>query len=176
MAIEIIPKPKNKAPRWLIIFLASSIIIFLAVVSSYLYFEITARGLSKKIEERKEALSEIPSPEQKALEEDLLLKEAKINIYGNLLSSHEKSDNVFNFLESICHPKVWFSEFNFNSDEKTVSIKGTAENFTAMAQQMFIFRSQELLKSITLSELSLGEEGGVDFSLQVTLDPQIYYK
>ena len=174
MAIEIISKHQKKSPSWMIALFIFSLIAVLFVLGAYLYLEMSNRRLSGKIEETREALSRIPNPEQKAMEEELLLHEAKINSFSSLLSEHRKTLNIFDFLQSVSHPKVWFSDFKFDSEKNTISVSGKADSFIAVGQQIIILKGQEFLKDIILSKLSMGEKGGVDFDIQLTLNPRIY--
>ena len=172
MAIEITPTQKIKTPVWTIIILLISGVALMALGASYLYLYTTSNKISKEIEEKKQAL--IDTPAEKALAENFLFLEKKINNFGNLLSQHQKTFNVFGFLEKICHPQVEFSDFTFNSKDGTVLIKGLAENFVVLGQQILIFKAQQGLKKINFSEISMGEKGKVTFSLQLTVDPQIF--
>lgn len=175
MAIVVTPKPKIKAPIWIIVLLAFAIVAILGFLVSYFYLDRSIKKISEKIEEKERALKEIPSEEQKAMEDELLLYEAKIDGFGELLSEHKKTLNIFNFLERVCHPKIWFSKFNFDSGKGVIDVSGEAEGFIAVEQQILILKREiSFLENINLSEISMGEEGGVTFTLRLTLDPQIF--
>lgn len=170
MAIEIIPKPK-KRPSWAIILFAVCIVLLLGLAGTYYYFYKSSEKLSQEIQEKEMALRKTSS--ERALEEELLLYEAKINTFDGLISAHKKPLNIFNFLQDICHPDVWFSDFDFNSAKKTVIVSGKAKSFTALGQQLLILKAVANLENVNLSEISIGEGGGVDFALQLTFEPQI---
>ncbi len=172
MAIEIAKKPKLKGPLWLYILMMAGIVLALGLAGTYFYFFKVGKDISQQIEGIDQALKK--TPEEKELENTLLSREKKIEDFQELLSKHKKVLNVFNFLQEKTHPQVWFSEFDFSGKEKTVSLFGTANSFTTVGQQILIFREEEFLKNVKLSELSMGEEGDIGFSLQLTFDPQIF--
>ena len=172
MAIEIEKKSKLKGPLWLYILMVVGVVLALGLAGTYFYFFKVGKDISQQIEEMDQALKK--TSEEKELENTLLSKEKKVEDFQELLSKHRKVLNVFNFFQEKTHPKTWFSEFDFSGKEKTVSLSGTADGFIAVGQQILILREEELLKNIKLSGLSMGEEGKIEFSLQLTLDPQIF--
>ena len=66
MAIEIVPKPKIKIPRWVFIALVVFVILLLGFAISYFVFDKSSKKLSQEIQEKEKAL--IKTPLEKALE------------------------------------------------------------------------------------------------------------
>lgn len=172
MAIEFIPKPKAKIPSWTVIVFVICGILLLGGGGSYFYLIHSSKKISEEIQERTGAL--MKTPEEAALEEELLLEERKINSFVDLISARQKTVNLFDFLEKTCHPKVWFSNFGFNSQEEIVNVKGKTTSFVALGQQILIFRKEPILKKINLTEVSMKDGGEIEFSLQLTFDPQVF--
>jgi len=172
MAIEITPKPKFRIPKWVSVVLAVFIILLLFFVVSYFYLHNSLGKISQKIEEKDKAL--LKTPAEKELEKEVLLKEQRVNNWAQLILSHRKPGNIFNLLEKTTHPSVVFSEFEFDSAKNLVEIKGSAEDFTALGQQILILKGEKDIKKITLSEVSIAKGGGIDFSLQLTFDSQFF--
>ena len=171
MAIEIIPRPKIKKFSWPVILLTICLILLLGLAGTYYYLYDSSKKLSQEIQEKEKALIETDS--ERTLKEELLSIEGKINTFSKLLSRHKKPLNIFNFIEETCHPDVWFSGFNFDSTKAIVIVSGQAKSFVVLGQQLIILKEVENLKDINLSGISIGEEGGVDFTLQLTFEPQI---
>ncbi len=172
MAIEISKKTTIKGPIWLYVLLAVGIVLVLGLGGTYAYFYFQGKNMSQRITEISQKLQK--TEEEKALENDLLSKEKKIEDFKKLLSGHKKIINVFNFLQERTHPQVWFSNFNFEGSGGSVSVEAKAKNFEAAGQQLLTLRKESILKTINLSELSTGEQGGVVFSLNLTFDSQIF--
>jgi len=174
MAIEITPTPRVRVPIWAVVVGAVACFAILALVGTYIYFTFSIKDLDNKIQKVENELNKIPTAEEKAKEEILLLYEAKISAYKDLLSKHKKTENVFKLLEGLSHPGVWFSEFSFNTEKRAVTVSGTAKDFVALEQQLLIFKKEPLIENVTLSEISMGKEGGADFSLNLTIDSQVF--
>lgn len=172
MAIEITPKIKVKEVFWPSTFLIVCIILIVIFAGSYFFFVLSSKKISEDIESKERAI--IKTPSERLLEEEILVYESKINSFKNLLVKHKKATNVFGFLEEISHPNILFKDFDFNSSENTVRLSGEADDFISLGQQLFILKEVDVLKNVNLSEITMSEEGWVNFSLQLTLDPRIY--
>ncbi len=172
MAIEIAKKPKLKGPFWLYLLLVIGVVLVLGLGGSYLYFYLTGKTVEQEIGELSRQLEKTEG--EKELENDILAKEKRIEDFKNLLAKHKKVLNVFNFIQERTHPKIWFSDFNFETGKAVVSVSAESDDFEFVGQQIMTLREEDILKKINLSELSTGEEKGVDFSLQLEFDPQIF--
>jgi len=173
MAIEITPKQELKVPIIQIIFLGICAVLLIAFFASYFYFDRSIKQISQKIQEKN--LAAVPLDNAiKEKENELLPAKQKIDDFGKLLSEHKKPLNIFAFLERICLPNVWFSNFNFSFGEGGLTVSGETDSFITLEQQILIFKKEPLVKNVTLSGISIGEEGGADFSFLITFDPQIF--
>ncbi len=177
MAIEIVSRPKVRTPFWATAIFIFSIIILVGFAASYFYFEQSSKNISQQIQEKDNAIRE--TPEEKAQREDLTAKAKKISYFAELLTNHKNPENVITFVQKLCHPQVWFSDFSFSTKDLTIAMKGRSANFVTLGQQLLILeilQKNNVLKNINLSGVSMSEQGGVGavgFSLQLTLDPQI---
>lgn len=149
------------------------LIAVLFVASSYAFLYFSSEDISRKIDERNQKL--IETAEEKALKKELSGYEFKINTFKSLLENRGKTLNVFSFLEQVCHPDVWFKNFNYDSSKSSVSISATTKDFIVLAQQLIILKQhQDILTKITLSNLSRDPKEGVNFSLDLVFAPQIF--
>lgn len=172
MAIEIIQKPESKKDLWAVILFIVCLVLIFALAGSYLYFLIYSKKISQDIENKKSLISR--SPSEQTLEKKIISYESKINVFGRLLFEHKKTSAVFFLIEKNSHPDVWFSDFNFDVGSNTVVVSGQTKSFTSLGQQISILENMEIFKKVNLSEISIGEEEGVDFSLQLTFDSRIF--
>jgi predicted DNA binding CopG/RHH family protein len=173
MAIEIISKPKTKKFTWAKILLTIDVVLILASGGIYLYLNISSKQTSKKINEERDEISLLVSS-NKELEKKALFYEKKINDFSKLFSEHQETSKIFTFLEKKTHPNIRFSKFDFSADKLSVTVSGEAKSFIDVGQQLLILKEEKSLKNINLSGLSLGEKGGVLFSLQLTFDSQVF--
>lgn len=171
MAIEITQKVKIKIPAWLVILLIVELLLIIILVISYLYFIFSSEKMEKIL---------IKTPQEVNLEQDIAAKETelkllktKIDTFAQLLEKHQKTANLFSFLEKVCLPDVWFSKFDFSSEALTIS--GHTKDFVSLGQQILAFQAEPVVKEVKLSEISLVPKGGVDFSLSIKLSPTIFY-
>jgi len=172
MAIEVAPKAKIQAPFWSIAVLVIAVILGLILAGSYFYFQAKQADLEEELKftaSEKALRSEIAEKES-----DLALYSDKIGTFKVLLDKHMKVGNVFGLVQDICLPTVWFSTFDFQAKQNQIKVSGEADGFITIGQQVLLLKENDFFKKVSLSELSMGEEGGVSFSLLLTVDPQVY--
>lgn len=172
MAIEIIPKPKVKKAPLINVLLYLCLILLIVFVISYFILDNYQKKLDKELSDLEKALER--TPEEQNLEEELLGYQKKIRNFGALLNYHQAPRSLFNFLEKITHPKVWFSKFSLDLETSTVNISGQTDSFETLGQQIIILRKEELIEGLNLAGISISREGEIGFDLQLTFDPQIF--
>jgi hypothetical protein len=128
--------------------------------------------MSSKLSKIEESLKK--TTEEQKLEQRLLNYQKKVRDFGVLLDYHLPPRNIFDFLEKITHPKVWFSSFSFNLEENKVSLSGQTDTFITLGQQIIILRNQDFIKDIDLSDISIDKDGKVGFNLQVSFNKEIF--
>lgn len=173
MAIEITPRVKLKLPIWIISLGVLTILLVIAFLGSYLYLFISINSMSKQIEEKQPILAPLEENIRNK-EEELIPLSEKIDSFAKLIQGHKKSLNIFNFLEQICLPNVWFSDFDFSSKAGEVTVSGETDNFVSLEQQIIILRQEPFVKNLSISEASISEEGKVVFIFLITFDPQVF--
>ena len=173
MPIEIIPKKREIVPPWQILVFVISIIILLGSVLFYLFLLNQEKKYKSKIDEiRAEILKE-----QKEREKDI--KEVseindRISTFSKIGQSHLFLSKVFEILSKTTHPKVFYTAFDLNPEKNNLSISGLTENFFTLAQQILLFKENEMVKEIEISKISKTKEGKVDFSLNLILKEEIF--
>lgn len=175
MAIEIIPKPKEGRP-----YIAKSILFYLVMgllvieISGYFVLDFYQDKSEKEIHQLGVALSEARTEEIKDLERKVLEDKERIDDFASLLDFHKRGSKFFSFLESLCHPRVFFSGINLDVKGDKVSLSGKAESFQVLGQQISILKEQRIINNVYLSGLSLGKAGEVNFSLSFSINPQMF--
>lgn len=183
MAVEIIPKPTEKTPFLANIFLFVSIALLLAVVLAYFVLSAFVKETNQTIQRLEEDMAREKTPQNLALKEEVLDYQKKIEDFSFLFNAHEAGSSVFSYLESISHPKVWFSSFSLSSDgvEHDVVVGGEADSFQSLGQQLLIFKKEELIQDVTLSGVSFAreketaiQEVPVNFTFSLLLSSEIF--
>ena len=65
------------------------------------------------------------------------------------------------------HPKVTFLSMNVDTSRHTMQLKGTAESFSVLDEQLAVFKAREEPDSLSLTNLQLGQQGKVNFQMEV---------
>lgn len=175
MAIEIIPKEITKPSRWQITLLYFSIFLLLVAILGYFalnYYFI--KKADQEFQRLNDELTKARTPERVAIEKEVLDYQEKIEDFSSLILGYKKSSNFFDFIESITHPKVSFSELNLNPTTNQAGLSGRTDSFQALGEQLLIFQNAELIRSLTLSGIGVREEGKIDFNFNLSLDPILF--
>ena len=174
MAIQIVPKDIAKKPFWLNILFYFSLVLLIGLSASYFTLNYFIQKADQRIQELDEELEKAKTPEEIALEGEVLGYQEKIGDFSVLIKDHRFNSNLFSFLENLTHPKVWFSNFTLDSEIKKVKISGETESFQTLGQQLIIFQNEEHIKKVDLSNIALGERGKIEFDFDLLLDPKIF--
>lgn len=171
--VEIIPKPAEKAPLWLQILSDFLIFLLIGVIISYFALGWLEKKSENYLQNLEEKISQARTPEIIALEKEVLDYQKKIEDFAKIFEQHKLNSKFFQFLEERTYPKVFFSKFNLNSQTLKVSLSGQADNFLSLGYQLQILEKEPLLKEINLSKISLAREGGIEFDLELILNPKM---
>jgi hypothetical protein len=171
MSIEIVPKPKLQVKTLPLIILGALAILFIAGLVSYFIFSWLSGKTADEIAQGRQGIEK--TKEETALEDKILAASVNIENFKGLVSQRKNILNVFSFISAKCHPKVWFSSFDFNAGKAEVSLSGFAADLVALEQQSKIFQEEALIKNVKLSGVSLSADGEIPFNFSITLDPKV---
>ena len=172
--IEIIPKPAAKLPLWQNILFYFSIAVLIASFLSYFVLDNFIKNSQKILQELGETLAREKTGSQLLLEEEVFNYQKKIADFSQLLQSHLFTSKTLGLLERNSHPKIWFSQYNLDSTKGILALSGEAEDFSVLGQQLLIFKKEPLIKGLDLSNISVGKKGRVEFTLNLSLAPQLF--
>ncbi len=168
--IKIIPKEKPETPKSVKVSFIVSVVLLIILIS----FGVTFKVINSKMEKEKVKLGrELATFEAKKWERDLMLKAEKINSFSFLLARHTIASNFFDFLKKFCHKEVQFSGMNLNLSEHMVQLTGLADNYTALSQQILIFRKAKEIQGLKISDVNLDREGKVNFNISLVFSPNL---
>lgn len=174
MAIEIIPKPKIEVPAREDILFVLSLVLLILSLGAFFGLNYYQKKNSKTLRDLEEILTREKTKEEITLEQKVLEIKEKIEKISLLLPSHKKSSNFFSFLERVTHPKVFFGDLELKPEKGRVELQGKAEDFRILGQQLSIFKKEELIENTNLLRASIGEEGGIEFSINLSLKSEIF--
>ena len=176
MPIQIIPRPEERKPVLPeVLFYFSLALVVIAAASYFILANMLQKTGSSILAIDKE-MAELDSSPVRQLEVKIMEYQKKINDFSRLIGGYKYSSQIFPFIEGLSHPDLSFSDFNASIDSNTVSVSGTAQSFQTVAQQLMIFRNDKLIKDVALTEVSLGEKGGIPFAFDLVLAPGVFIK
>jgi len=166
MAIEISPRIKIKVPVWTIIVGVILLILLISLFVVYFYLASSLKKMSKELEEKNIVVVSLEEGIA-TKEENLKLIDEKIDDFNELLAEHKKTLDIFTFLGRTYLPSIWFSDFDLDSNTGKVNISGQADSFATLEQQISILKQEPVLISSNIAEISIDEEGIINFSLSL---------
>lgn len=172
--VEIIPKPVKEIPRWQKILFYSSIVFTALLILALFILGSIQRDSQYYIQSLEEKLSEGKTPQRMALEKQVLDYKAKIDNFSPYMAQHVISSNLFEFLESKTHPRVFFSEISSRPRDSKVILSGLTDSFLSLGQQVLILNEEPSVESLELKNVSLSVGGGIGFSLEILLNVEIF--
>ncbi len=176
MAIQLVPKSSQGAEskvtgKEVVYYLLLGLALF--VTFSFLYLHFVGSKMDKETVAIERKLLESRSGEFEELERSILKAETKVSLFSKFLDSHKKNSFFFDYLSTLCHKEVFFTHLNLNADNATAELDGKTEDFARLRQQILILRSEEEIKEVKLKSVSINQERGIDFSLNLSFDSSI---
>ena len=172
--MEIIPKYTKKLLPWQNILFYFSLFLLIAVIFGYFFLISLENKSLTALQDLEEEIAKTGTKEERALEVGVFANQREIKDFSILLSEHQKASNFFDLLERACHPGVWLTDLELNLKASKAVVSGKSLDFQTVGQQLFILQGQSSIRDINLSDLSIGEDGGTEFTLSFSLDPKIF--
>jgi len=171
--VEIIPKEVPKLPGWLNILFYFSLILLVSAIASYFSLNNSLKKSQEELSNLELLLLQEITFEKFNLEKEIFKDKSKIEDFSYLIDQHLESSKIFNILEKISHPKVWFLNFDLNSQKGVLELSGEAQNFESLGQQILILNEEKSIKDTNLKNISITKEGKVGFNISLSLEPEI---
>jgi len=174
MAIEIVPKEKIKVPLKENLLFYLSLILFIFSLATSFFLDYCQKKNFDILEEIEMILIKEKTKEEIRIEQKMLGVKKKIEDFSFLLSSHKKNTNFFKFLEKTTHPRILFHDLILETEEGKVNLSGKTENLKILGQQLLIFNREQFIEKAELLNTKIGKEGGIEFSIELSLNPEIF--
>lgn len=176
MAFKIISKKETERKPWLDWVFYFCLFLLIISVLSYFVLEYSLKSAEEELKNLKSEISEQRGEKNSQLKEKLLLNQKKIDDFSEILKEHKLTSQVFTLIENSTHPKISFVDFDFNSANSGLMFSGQTSNFKTLAEQLLILQREENIENIEISNISLTDEGNIDFSLDITLNSKVFIK
>jgi Tfp pilus assembly protein PilN len=175
MAIQIIPKERERPALWLSLLLYLSVFLLVATAGSYFFLINLQQKTEREYMSLEQQLSELKNSKEAVLGQEIADHKKKIDNFFSIFENRLYTSQVLPLIEKLAHPKVFFSILRAGTDGK-ITISGATENFQTLGQQMAIFQGEKLVKETTLSNSFLNEAGKTEFVFDLLLDPEVFIK
>ncbi|MEK7187818.1 MAG: hypothetical protein AAB691_03155 [Patescibacteria group bacterium] len=143
--------------------------IYLGIQFGYKpYLENQIAGLEKEIADFSK---QVPERDQ----DELISFYSQLDNLSTLLKKQSMPSKSFSWLEENTNVNVQLVSFVFNGTNKTMTLGGQARSIVNLGEQLNRFKSQSLVKSSQLTQLSLDQKSGVwTFSITLTMTPSFF--
>ncbi|MBI4359055.1 MAG: hypothetical protein HY577_00480 [Candidatus Nealsonbacteria bacterium] len=176
MDVDLIPKKPVEKPLWqTILFYLSFIFLFISLLSLF-FLNRSNKSANLEIEKINQELNRERTTEEISLEKDVLRAQKRIAGFSLLASQRKPLSLVFDQVEKLVHPQVFFTNLNFNAKENKLWLGGKADNFQVLGQQARLFREEPLIRESSLEQAGIGKQGGVEFEFEIFFDPKVFQK
>ena len=157
--------------------LLPAVLVLILILAGIFYgsLKFYKASLKKRNQELQERIQENKKRKAELQKEEVFNFQGKIDILEELLKKHLYWTTFFRFLEESTMPKVYFTNFSADVSDNQVNLEGITPSLSALAQQIVVFKTQELVEEVKLLNLNFVEEG-IKFSISLKISPQAWQK
>lgn len=155
--------------------LASMILMVIAIIGAGATFGYQY-ALNSIRDKKAEELAAAEASISRATIDEFLRLHNRLNVSQEILNEHLAISQFLDVLEGLTVNPVVFNTLTLTMNEKGVAevkMAGTAKTFNALAAESAAFAAEKRIKRAIFSGISVGEKGGITFSLSAELDPAL---
>lgn len=170
--IHLLPKKKVTASKGENVLFYSSLLFLIISILAYIVFTVLNNKLSNQIQNVKASIAQTNNKAEIQLEQKAKDYEEKLKSFSFILDKHIYPSKSFSIIENDTLPNVYFTTFDLNSSDLSISLDGATDDFRSLGRQILIFQKDPLIKSVSLTSISVASLGMVNFGLNILLQPQ----
>ena len=172
--VNLIPKPVKKISKNQQILLYFLVFLVIFLTTAYIFLISLEKQAQVSLETIDQQIAEQKTKEMAGLESTIKAYKREIDEFAPYLNNHTLTTKFFDFLEESTHPRIYFSQMNLRTSSASFSLSGMADSFLTLGQQLMIFNDNSMVRSVSLSNISLSDEGYISFNLGLSLDPSLF--
>ena len=133
--------------------------------------------LTNAIAQKSDSLAKAEAAFDPSTIQDLERLDARIKSAEGLLKSHVAPTALFDFLSAQTLTSVQLTSFDYSLNQDgsaDISVKGQGNSFASVALQSDQFGASKVLKDLVFSDVTVGQAGGVSFSVKATVDASLF--
>lgn len=180
--VNLIPKgyKKKKLEISTIFSKTGGVILVLIVLSLLLYggLLIYKGKLNKNLDNVRSEIELLNQKRNPELENAIINLDKKLGILKDLFESHVYWSQLFTAIEELTITQAYFgnARLTFEDDKVNGIFSGNTLTYTALARQLLSFQEKSFTEKAKVSNISLSNEGGVDFDITVVFSKDILLK
>ena len=180
--VNLIPKEyKDKKQDLLKIFSKTGgVVLILFILGLLLYggLLLYKNKLNKDLENIKKEIEFVEQKTDWETAQAIIDLNKKLDVIEELFKNHFYWSELFNKIESLTVPQVYFSNTKlvFSEDKVNIVFAGNALTYLALARQVLSFQEEALMENVEVSGIALGLAGGIDFDISVIFSKDILLK
>jgi len=172
--VNLIPRPVKKISKNQKILLYFLVFLVISLTTAYVFLISLEKQAQSNLEVVEQQIATQKTKEMTSLENVIKGYKAEIDTFAPYLNNHILVTKFFDFLEENTHPNIYFSQMSLKPSSASVSLSGKSDSFLSLGQQLMILGDSSMVKSVSLSNISLSEEGSIVFSVGIYLDPTLF--
>lgn len=161
--------PTWRWPLWfslILFFLSVGVFLSMKVYLSRLESDIVAINSKIKTEAAKVSVDD---------ENAVLRLNDSLDAFSRVMASHSYFSNFFDLISSLTYSRLVFTKIDADKEKGLIQLKGTAQNYTALAKQLVSLRSNKDIKSLEIKGINFSTNG-LEFEVMAFADPKIFTK
>ncbi len=150
-----------------------SLILFLLVAGVFIFLKFFLNTLRAEISDINDQIK-TESAKVSVNDENLVIQISNsLNAFKDIQMNHSYFSGLMDLIESLTYSKVAFAKIDVGRDKNLIQLRGTAQNYTALAKQMVALRENENIRTLEVRGISFGTTG-LTFELTMEVDPKVF--
>jgi len=173
--VEIIPQKQKiyavtwRWPLWV------SFMLFLLAVAAFIFLKVYLSRIEADIVDVNNQIKLEAAKINPDDETTIVHLSDSLAAFQNLVSNHSYFSKFLEVIGSLTYSRVVFTKIDVDHGKNTLQLKGSAQNYTALAKQMVALRENENFSGLEVKGINFGTSG-LDFELMMFLNPKIFVK
>ena len=157
------------------LFMGVGVAVFILMILTASTVFLYNRYLEGQIENMASILDREKGSLEKEIIKELDLVDKRIESDKKILEKHTILTTLFELLEQNTLQEVSFKEMAFYPEEEewVISMSGTADSYATIALQSDVFGENKNISELIFSDLGVGLDGGVVFSVTARIDQKL---
>lgn len=152
--------------------LSLSIVFLIVAIGAYVALTYYAKTTESEIAAIDGKLELIQKSRDKSIEDSLTDFSQQLSTVRGLLASHVAWSNIILDMQHSIDSKVRLASLEVETSQKRISLRGFSDSYATVAKQIASLYHNAVVKDLTLSRVQSVNKGGVEFTMQIIINPE----